>query len=280
MSSVSDAIKYPIFSLSSGPTNSMRGASFLSGIDNGLVVDIGGTSTDIGMLINNFPKESSIAVDFSGIRTNFRMADVLSIPLGGGTMINNLAPFVSELSVGNEITYKSLSFGGSVPTVTDVYASESKINFSTPNKKINIDKNIISNAKQEIKEKISVAIDRMKTSSNTINTVIVGGGAFVMPDDIKGINLIEIPKHSEVANAIGSAFAQVSGYSEKVFATGNMTRDEILLSSKNEAIKNAISKGADKNTIEIIDVEEIPLAYLPSNAITVKTRVVGNIQNN
>ena len=120
----------------------------------------------------------------------------------------------------------------------------------------------------------------MKTSSNAINTVIVGGGAFVMPNDIEGINLIEIPKHSEVANAIGSAFAQVSGYSEKVFATGNMTREEILLSSKNEAIKNAISKGADKNTIEIIDVEEIPLAYLPSNAITVKTRVVGNIQNN
>ena len=165
----------------------------MSGINNGLVVDIGGTSTDIGMLINSFPKESSIAVDFSGIRTNFRMADVLSIPLGGGTMINNLAPFVSELSVGNEITSKSLSFGGSVPTVTDVYASESKINFSIPNKKINIDKNIISNAKQEIKEKISVAIDRMKTSSNAINTVIVGGGAFVMPDDIKGINLIEIP---------------------------------------------------------------------------------------
>ena len=189
MSSVSDAIKYPIFSLSSGPTNSMRGASFLSGIDNGLVVDIGGTSTDIGMLINSFPKESSIAVDFSGIRTNFRMADVLSIPLGGGTMINNFAPFVSELSVGNEITSKSLSFGGSVPTVTDVYASESKINFSIPNNRINIDKNIISNAKQEIKEKISVAIDRMKTSSNTINTVIVGGGAFVMPGDIKGINL-------------------------------------------------------------------------------------------
>jgi len=278
MSSVSDAIKYPIFSLSSGPTNSMRGASFLSGIDNGLVVDIGGTSTDIGMLINSFPKESSIAVDFSGIRTNFRMADVLSIPLGGGTMINNTAPFISELSVGNEITSKSLSFGGNITTVTDIYASESKINFSTPNKKIQINKNIISGVKQEIKEKISIAIDRMKTSSNDINTVIVGGGTFVMPDNIKGINLIEIPKHSEVANAIGSAFAQVSGYSEKVFATGNMTREEILLSSKNEAIKNAISKGADKNTIEIIDVEEIPLAYLPSNAITVKTRVVGNIK--
>ena len=95
----------------------------------------------------------------------------------------------------------------------------------------------------------------MKTSSDAINTVIVGGGAFVMPNNIKGINLIDIPKHSEVANAIGSAFAQVSGYSEKVFATGNMTREEILLSSKNEAIKNALSKGADKNTIEIIDVE-------------------------
>ena len=62
-------------------------------IDNGLV-DIGGTYIDATTTFQNL----SIAVDFSGIRTNFRMADVLSIPLGGGTMINNLV-LVSELSV-------------------------------------------------------------------------------------------------------------------------------------------------------------------------------------
>ena len=73
--------------------------------------------------------------------------------------------------------------------------------------------------------------------------------------------------------------AQISGYSEKVFSTTDLSRDEIIKISKNEAIQNAIAKGADKNTIEIIDFEEIPLSYIPSNAITIKTRVVGNIKN-
>lgn len=280
MSSIEDALKYPIFSLSSGPTNSMRGASYLSGIKNGLVIDIGGTSTDIGMLINSFPKESSIAVDFSGIRTNFRMADVLSIPLGGGTIINKQKPYLNELSIGNEITSKSLSFGGNITTITDIFAAESKTSFSLPNKNIIIEKQLSNNVKQEIKSRISLAIDKMKTSADTIDAIVVGGGAFIMPEDIDGLNLIKIAKHSEVANAIGSALAQVSGYSEKVYSTHNMTREEILNASKHDAINNAINKGADKQTIEIIDVEEIPLSYLPSNAITVKTKAVGNISNN
>ena len=116
MASIDDALNYPIFSLSSGPTNSMRGAAFLSGIKDGIVIDIGGTSTDIGMLINSFPKESSIAVEFSGIRTNFRMADVLSIPLGGGSIINQKTPYVSNQSLGNRITTDSLSFNGTITT--------------------------------------------------------------------------------------------------------------------------------------------------------------------
>ena len=48
---------------------------------------------------------------------------------------------------------------------------------------------------------------------------------------------------------------------------------------ENEAIKNAIKKGAEKKSIEIIDLEEIPLSYLPSNAVTIKTRAIGNISN-
>ena len=83
----------------------------------------------------------------------------------------------------------------------------------------------------------------------------------------------------EVANAIGSSMAQISGYSEKVFSTTDLSRDEIIEISKNEAIENAVKKGAEKKSVEIIDLEEIPLSYLPSNAITIKTRAVGNIKN-
>ena len=73
--------------------------------------------------------------------------------------------------------------------------------------------------------------------------------------------------------------AQISGYSEKVFSTTDLSRNEIIKISKNEAVQNAIKKGADQNTVEIIDLEEIPLSYLPSNAITIKTRAVGNIKS-
>jgi N-methylhydantoinase A/oxoprolinase/acetone carboxylase beta subunit len=36
-------------SFQSGPVNSMRGAAFLAGVTDAIVVDIGGTTTDIGM---------------------------------------------------------------------------------------------------------------------------------------------------------------------------------------------------------------------------------------
>lgn len=54
-----EAEQYPVFTFSSGPTNSMRGAAFLSNLPNAIVVDIGGTTTDIGVLKNGFPREAS-----------------------------------------------------------------------------------------------------------------------------------------------------------------------------------------------------------------------------
>ena len=60
--SVDEAMKHPILTFSSGPTNSMRGAMFLSGKKDAIVIDIGGTTTDIGILCNGFPREASSQV--------------------------------------------------------------------------------------------------------------------------------------------------------------------------------------------------------------------------
>ena len=57
----------------------MRGAAFLSGLDDCAVVDIGGTTSDVGMLQHGFPREAAVAVEIGGVRTNFRMPDVLSL---------------------------------------------------------------------------------------------------------------------------------------------------------------------------------------------------------
>jgi N-methylhydantoinase A/oxoprolinase/acetone carboxylase beta subunit len=81
------AERFPVLTFASGPTNSMRGAAFLSGISDGIVVDIGGTTTDVGALQRGFPRPASTSVDVGGVRTNFRMPDVFSIGLGGGALV-------------------------------------------------------------------------------------------------------------------------------------------------------------------------------------------------
>ncbi|MEZ4717991.1 MAG: hydantoinase/oxoprolinase family protein [Caldilineaceae bacterium] len=83
--------RYPVLTFASGPTNSMRGAAFLSGVKDGVVVDIGGTTSDVGVLAHGFPREASAAVRVGGVRTNFRMPDVYSFGLGGGSHVQTAA---------------------------------------------------------------------------------------------------------------------------------------------------------------------------------------------
>ena len=78
------AERFPVLTFASGPTNSMRGAAFLSGVADAIVVDIGGTTSDVGSLQKGFPRQATVAVDVGGVRTNFRMPDVFSIGLCGG----------------------------------------------------------------------------------------------------------------------------------------------------------------------------------------------------
>ena len=52
-----------------------------------MVVDIGGTTSDVGALRKGFPREAAVAVEIGGVRTNFRMPDVFSLGLGGGSLV-------------------------------------------------------------------------------------------------------------------------------------------------------------------------------------------------
>ena len=114
--------KYPVLTFASGPTNSMRGAAYLSGLKDALVADIGGTTTDIGMLSNGFPRESSVTVDIGGVRTNFRMPDVLAMGLGGGSLVKQHSDklTIGPQSVGYQLLEKSLVFGGDTLTTSDI----------------------------------------------------------------------------------------------------------------------------------------------------------------
>jgi N-methylhydantoinase A/oxoprolinase/acetone carboxylase beta subunit len=85
------------------------------------------------------------------------------------------------------------------------------------------------------------------------------------------------PEHFEAANAVGAAIAQISGEVDKVYPLAEMTRDEAVASAKRDATDRAIAAGADAKSIAIVDVEDVPLAYLPGNATRIRVKAVGDL---
>lgn len=112
VAAASQAALFPVFSFASGPTNSMRGAAYLSRRQNAVVVDVGGTTTDFGHLQAGFPRQANTSVRVGGVRTLFRMPDVLSIGLGGGSLIDPDRIAIGPRSVGYRLTEDALVFGG------------------------------------------------------------------------------------------------------------------------------------------------------------------------
>ncbi len=121
--------KFPVLTISSGPTNSIRGAGSLSGINNGIVIDVGGTTLDGGVLINHFPRESTRPAQIGGVLTNFRMPDVVTVGIGGGTIVR----FTDEEctlgpdSVGYLLKEKAVAFGGDELTLSDFFIAEKQL---------------------------------------------------------------------------------------------------------------------------------------------------------
>jgi N-methylhydantoinase A/oxoprolinase/acetone carboxylase beta subunit len=271
------AQEYPVLTFNSGPTNSMRGAAFLSGLKDALVIDVGGTTSDVGMLLNGFPRVASQAVDIGGVRSNFRMPDVYSFGLGGGSIVRTDPIKVGPQSVGYELTTKSMIFGGDVLTTTDVVVAAGFHNIGDQDRVQHIGKPLIEGVLDIIGEMVSISVDRMKTSAAPIPVVSVGGGSILIVRPINGASEIITPENHAVANAIGAAIAQVGGEVDRVFSLEAMSREEALNQAKAEAISKAVAAGADPATVEVVDVEEVPLAYLPGNATRIAIKAVGDL---
>jgi len=275
--SVEYALEYPIFTVASGPSNSVRGAAYLSGIENGIIVDVGGTTTDVGAVTDGFPRESSVAVEIGDVKTNFRMPDLISIGIGGGSHVNldGDSVTVGPESVGYRLTERAQSFGGDVLTATDVEVASGAVDIGT--ERPGVDENTVERAREYIRREVEQSVDRMKTSPEPVPVVVVGGGSILVPDDLDGASEVHKPDHYEVANAVGVAIAQVSGEVDRIYSLDDQTRDDALEDAKAEAAANAVEAGAGEDTVDVVDVEEVPLSYLPGNAVRIKVKAAGEL---
>ena len=123
---------------------------------------------------------------------------------------------------------------------------------------------------------IADGADRMKLSSQAVPLIAVGGGAFAVPDQMAGISEVLRPAYGNTANAVGAALAEVSGVIDRVFY--GLGHEAALAEATQLATEDAVASGAAPDLIEVIEVEDLPLAYMSGDARRVRVRVAGPLQ--
>lgn len=109
----------PCETVFSGPAASTMGAVALSrDRQNSVVVDIGGTTTDISLLIDGQPLYASKGARIEKQYTHINAFAVRSIALGGDSLIRCRE---NSIKVGPVRVGAAVCFGGPEPTVTDVF---------------------------------------------------------------------------------------------------------------------------------------------------------------
>ena len=208
------------------------------------------------------------------------MPDVVSIGLGGGSIVRQQpdgSVTVGPDSVGYQITEKALCFGGDVCTATDIAVRLGMTELGDKALVAGIDEAFAKKALAAIRALCEDSIDAMKVSSEDVNVILVGGGSIVLPEDLAGAKSVTKHEHGGVANAIGSAISKVSGTYEQLIDYNEIPRDEALAKAKAEAVELAVAAGAVRETVEIVDAEDVPLQYYPGNTARVKIKAAGDL---
>ena len=285
------AAELPIKTFASGPTNSMTGAAFLAGLDDGaqsrpdtqvLVVDIGGTTTDVcALLPSGFPRQASNFVEVGGVRTAFSMPEVLSIGLGGGSRVvvdeSSGGITVGPESVGHSLTSQAMVFGGDVLTVTDIVVASETVEIGDRGRVQHRPYSLVAAARAQIKKMLERIVDDMKVSELPVTLLLVGGGSVIQMDSLDGVSACISPPHHDSANAVGAAIAKVAGEIDIVEVLANRDEKSVLEDAKRRAVEVAVTRGAERNDVKIVEVDQIPLQYVTNKATRLVIKAVGKL---
>lgn len=285
-----EASRFPVLTLGSGPTNSMRGACALANVNDAVVIDVGGTSADAGILVDGFPRESTAAVEVGGVRTNFRMPDLISIGLGGGTIVRDPradagadsgantrdALAIGPDSVGYAVATQARCVGGDTLTLSDVSLAAGRLDgFGDPALVAGLDVSLVADSLAWVDDQVTIMSERMKSSRDALPLLAVGGGAHLIADEIAGVSEVLRPENHSVANAYGAGIAEASGTIDRVYSYDASSREECLDDAREKAIEAAVRAGADASAVRITTVTEVPMTYVPGGGCRVMVKAAG-----
>ncbi len=84
---IDEAMTRPVQTILSGPAAGIAGALHLAGIDSGIVVDMGGTTMDMSLIVGGSPRMNKEGAVVGGWRTRVESVNVSTIGLGGDSYI-------------------------------------------------------------------------------------------------------------------------------------------------------------------------------------------------
>lgn len=230
------SLNTPVETVFSGPAASVLGALALTNATTtGVVVDIGGTTTDLALILSGKPLMASKGVAVDEQLTQVRSFAIRALPIGGDSEI---AVQDSRLIIKPYRSGRAACLGGPSPTPTDALRILGKVQLGSlelaqkalqpvadllglslkecaenvVNEAANIIyKGIVSMYLSWQREPSYHLWKLLNTSENRFNTIIgVGGGAggLVEPVAAKLDCDHVLPEHRAVANALGAAVAR------------------------------------------------------------------------
>ncbi|KAM0185105.1 hypothetical protein ACHAPI_012300 [Fusarium lateritium] len=286
------AARLPIKRFSSGATNSLAGATYLSGIygRNALVnpktsqvimVDIGGTTSNFAALApSGFPRQSPATIEVGGVQTAFRLPELVSIGLGGGSHVvshEDGSVTVGPISVGYQLPKLSKCFGADILTATEIVVAAGAPNDLATTVNVEVSNDVLLKAQQEIRRKLERSIDDMKVSDQDVVLLLVGGGSIILIDEFRNVKACIRFPFFNVANAVGAAIAKVSGEVDQVETAGSRSKEEIIEEIKTKAIEAACLHGATRDTVKVAEVDCVPIQYTTQAAYRVIVRACGEL---
>jgi N-methylhydantoinase A/oxoprolinase/acetone carboxylase beta subunit len=270
------ALRFPCYLIGSGPASGITGAAWLSGAVDAVMLDVGATSTRIGALVGGLPRARAAPTQIAGVRLNLAVPDIVTLPLGGATALRlgGRSPPIVEHAAGLRLRRDALIFGGETPTLTDAAVAAGRAQLGSHELSA-AQRRALDGALALFDEPLAEAVESSRRAIPTATLVRFGGGSILVGESLAGVGEMLAPANGDIAGAVGLLVAPASGEVDRICVDRPGVRATTMESVRAEALARAIHAGADPASVEIVDVEEVPLSYLIDPPVRIRVRAVG-----
>jgi N-methylhydantoinase A/oxoprolinase/acetone carboxylase beta subunit len=143
-----------------------------------------------------------------------------------------------------------------------------------------LDTETIARVDRRLRVRLERLLENFERVGRNLPIILVGGGAPLVEKLLRDLGReVLYPRHADVANAYGAAMAQVGGEADLTFSSTAISRPEALARAEREAHRRAAEAGAAPDRVTTVELEDAAFSYLASDAIRVRARAVGDIDD-